>query len=134
MSAYSVTLVPNMPVLHIKINDDYSVGDDMVPSFTAAKELLDTLDEPVYYLNEIGDIGVSFSDLVQLMGNATKGQLDILKHPMIKEIIVVSQHTLLQLGGRALAQKQYGRLTANIFGSVEEAWKYINQEIEKTTR
>jgi hypothetical protein len=72
-------------------------------------------------------VRVNFGDMVSQMGSFTKGSTAFLKHPNIRELVIITSSDILTLGAKALGQAQYGRLPVSVFGSPEEAFDYMRE-------
>jgi len=124
-------LLPNEPIVVATMHEDFNFARDTPAAAQALSEILDSFHEPVYYVNDSRALKPDFSSLVTALAQVTRGDLAVFKHPNIREILVVTDSSLLALAAKALQQAQYGGMSASVYGSVDEALDYARGQINQ---
>jgi hypothetical protein len=79
-------------------------------------------------LDDMLQMKLSFSDLVAGLGLATRGDTDIVHHPNLRGIVIVTTSDVIKFGTTALKQAQYGGKQVSVYTSMDEALAAIRME------
>lgn len=117
---FSFEMLPDEPILIGTIHDSFSLGHDFDSFFSELVSILDSVDQPVYYINDIRKLKVNvFQDFVLA---ANKGSRDRKgSHPNVIITIVVSTDSLVRLGVKGLSSDIFGNLPILISDTPDEA-------------
>ena len=127
--SYKIEEIPGEPIILASFAADFSLARDATEAVDTLTPILDSQPTPVFYVSDARDIKTDFGDMVGLMGFVTKGNTAFLKHPNIREVVIITSSDLLKLGAKALGQQQYGGVPVSVFGSPEEAFEYMRTQI-----
>ena len=130
--SFSFELLPDEPILIGTIHDSFSLRDDIDSFLSELDSILDSVDQPVYYINDIRKLKVNvFQDFVLA---ANKGARDRKgSHPNVDITIVVSTDSLVRLGARGLQSDVFGNLPILVSDTLEEALAQARSLIEQET-
>jgi len=95
-------------------------------------DMLDQLSAPVFHIADMRPIKLNVDSLMQLAASVAYGEHSVLRHPMIKELILVTDSRLIAMAGDGLSSDIYGNLPVKIFGSLDEALQYARAQIGQT--
>lgn len=127
---YTVERLPDSPIVVVIIGKDYSIGKDFPELAKTVDSKIDRDETGVYAIFNITEMKMSFGDLVIAMSNQSQKAPGALADPRLNTIIVGSGE-LVKLGIQAFQQEQYGSLKFPLFTSVEDALKYVREELKK---
>ena len=106
----------------------------MKDSTAVAVQLLEFLDKTqtkVYYIADMRDIKIKFSDLVMGMSQSFTDPNSPYANPRMSTYIVASD-LLISLGAKAASeQQQYGRPNVKMYKSVDDALAEIRKQMAK---
>src|SRR5438105_631203 len=119
MMTFQINWMPGEKIVLGTMHQDYHVMRDTEAASKRLIELLDTSDEPVPYLLDLSEIKMGFSDMVLAMGMLTGGTLASFMHPMLRQVVIVTQDGMLKFGATALGQAQYGGRKAQVVATVQ---------------
>lgn len=127
----SISQVPDQPILIAKFTPPF---DPMKDSMAVAGQLLEFLDKTtghVYYIADMRDIKIKFSDLVMGMSQAFTDPHSPYANPRVTTYTVAGD-LLISLGVKAASeQQQYGRADVKLYKSVDEALAEIRKHMAK---
>src|SRR5262245_8389043 len=129
MAGFTIELLKDEPILLTTFLEDFSVKDDAPVLISQMKEIFDSATRPVYMLDDLQKIKMSFSDLVAGLALATRGETGVLRHPNVSKMVIVSNNEIIRIGGNALKQAQYGAVKVDVYPTLEEALKSIRAEL-----
>jgi hypothetical protein len=92
--------------------------------------MLDQASEPVPYILDLTELKTSFSDMVFAMGELTH-EGAVWRHPNIKEMVVITQSSMVKIGTDALRQMQYGGVKTFAAASLTEALLHLGVPLIK---
>jgi hypothetical protein len=128
----SLSQVPDQPILIAKFTPPF---DPVKDSSAIAVQLLEFLDKSagtVYYIADMRDIKIKFSDLVMGMAQAFTDPQSPYANPRVRTYTVASD-LLINLGAKAASeQQQYGKANVKMFKSVDEALAEIRKQMAKS--
>lgn len=120
---------PGEPIVIFKPDSSFTISEDLRPAVHQLIDILDSSDEPMVYIADVRALNMSFTDMVNILGFVTKGELGVFQHPRLHEIVVVTSSNIAALGAKALGQQQYGGFHAQVFEDMDAALGYSRQRI-----
>ena len=125
---YSIEEISGEPIITVTSFESFDLATDTARSIEDLIKVLDAQPIPVFYISDVRELRVDFSDMVGLLGGVTKGNRALFKHHNLREIIIVTDSKLVNLGAKSLGQKQYGNLPVSVFETPEEAFAYAREQ------
>lgn len=127
---YKLYTHDQLPAIFCELGADFSLRDDMENVLGSLQDLLDKADQPLYYINDLTGARLSFGDIVLGMGMAASAG-GVLRHPNLREMIIISASDVIKLGVKALGQAQYGGINARIATDMDQAVAFVQGEGSK---
>jgi hypothetical protein len=133
--SYKIEKMADEPVVICTLEKGFNLGRDTAPYAKELQALLDSQPEQVYLITDARQLEVSFGDLIQGLTVVARGDLAVVRHPKIINLITVGRSALLDLGSNALKQAQYGSLNipVQVYTRMEDAWSFIQKDKERRT-
>jgi hypothetical protein len=131
--SFRVELLAGEPILLVTVPEDFDVKTDLPLAIEKIREILDGVEEPVYHTHDVHSFQMSFDDMMAAMRLLTQGEMAILSHPNIREILVAAGDTMTRMAAKALALVPYGGLPVEVFGTPDEALAYAREQIAGQT-
>jgi hypothetical protein len=125
MATYQIDWMHEKKVIQAKLEPDFDVRKDIDEFSTKLNGMLDQAETPVSFLFDMTDFNMTFPDMVSAMADLTRGDVAAFRHPKLKELLIVSEQSLMQIGADALQRTQYGKLRSWYFNNMEEAREYL---------
>ena len=125
MGHFTVEVLPNEPVVLITLHADFVIEADQDQAIAAVRAVLDTLDEPVFYLNDIQALApAELDDVLTAAALVTQGDETIYRHPKIRANILISPNRLVKFAAQGLDAEPFGFVTLLVFDTLDEALAY----------
>jgi hypothetical protein len=119
---------PDEPILVFTAHDDYIVVRDIPDTEQHAQAHLDALEAPVFYINDFTRVRYNMDDVLAV-GGVTRSQETTLRHPNVREVILVvrmDRMTMAVIAG--LSNKAFGSFVPKVFGTMAEALDYAREQ------
>jgi hypothetical protein len=127
--SFRVERLAGEPILLVTVPEDFDVKNDLPAAIKQIREILDGSEEPVYHTHDVHPFQMSFDDMMAAMRLLTQGEMAILRHPNIREVLVAADDTMIRAAAKALALVPYGGLPVRVFETLDEALAYAREQI-----
>jgi len=120
----------DIPAIIAHFREPFTPNEDIITSIKQTAQILDTTEHKIFYrIDDLSNLNISFSDMVQGMAQSTQkntpgSSLD----PRLRVILVGSDDFILQIQNFA-KQEQYGGMNLSVFATIAEAKKYIRTQL-----
>ncbi len=125
MSSYTLEQLPGEPIIVLTMYESFSPADDLPEILDRLKEMLDSAEEPICFINETLRLKVSLSDLISTASLVARGEGAVYHHPNMKEVLVVTDKKIISLGAEGLRSDIFGNVPISVFETMEEALDYV---------
>jgi hypothetical protein len=129
--SFKVEKLADEPIMITTFEGAFDVRRDGAEIVRQMRSFLDAATVPLYMVDNMIDIKLSFSDLVGALAMATRGETDIVNHPKLRRIVIVTSSDIVKFGTTALKQAQYGGKEVAIYTSMEDALAAIRMELSR---
>lgn len=124
---FTIEKLPDAPVIIQTIRSDSTVAE--VPdSMSTMRDLLEAQSEPIFVIYDVTHMSFSLDDLMHGASDASRTEKPLLKHPLIRETLVVSSSDLIKLAARGMNSPIFGNIALRVFDTMEEALAYCRQQ------
>ena len=130
--SYKLEQHGNQRIIVGVVGADFDLRVDTEPYLHEIQVMLDRMDGPTVYISDLRGFELNFGDLTALMSVVTRGDTAVLKHPNLRNIILVASSNMIKLGVSALGQTQYGGLHASVVPTLEEALAAAEEDLTPT--
>ena len=127
--SFSLERRGNQRIIVGVVGQDFDLRTEAEPYLHQVRDMLDQMDGPTVYISDLREMELNLGDLTVLMSTVTRGDMAVLKHPNLRDIILVASNNMIKLGVNALGQSQYGRLHASVAESVEAALEQAENDL-----
>ena len=128
---YRLDRLPGEPIILGIFGNEYDIRRD-TPLFNhQMADLLAKSDRPTYFICDMINMKLTFSDMVAGLAMVTRGEMAVMRHPRLARIMVVSGSELVRMGARAMTQAQYGTLKVMMCDSIYDAQEAIHADIAR---
>ena len=126
---YLLEQLPNEPIIIGTFYSSFNIKDDVITFIDDVRQLFDNADQNFYYVNDTRDLKINvFQDMVVAVNVATHGVTDVLRHPGLKEYLIVATDTLIKLSARGLQSNAFGNINVRVFKTPEDALEYARSQ------
>ena len=125
MASYSVTKLDHEPILIIMLLEEWNLREHMTSFLAEWKQALEKAGEPVYCVIDIRTPPLpGLEDIIWGANQGARGANAVVKHPLIREIVVISNSAVLNLAARGLRSDAFGNARISTFSTLEEGLAY----------
>ncbi len=124
----AVEQIPNQPIIVVTVTEPFDPLKEMPVSNRQFSEIAATIQGTLYRIVEITRLKIGFNDLVNVLAVDTRSGPGA--DPRVRTVIVGSGE-MVELGVKAMKQRQYGAKETPMFASLDEALTYVNAELAK---
>src|SRR5690242_2287456 len=126
---YTLQRLDDLPALLLTFHQEFEFQRDARRIVEELTALLEESPGPVVDITDARDMALNFTGLVMGLQLVTRGVFShdrpLLKHPNLREIVVVATHKLTETAAQALQQVHYGGNQVRIFRDLDEALAYV---------
>jgi hypothetical protein len=131
-TGYTLQRLDDLPALLLTFHREFEFQRDARRIVDELTALLEASPGPVFDITDAREMDLNFTDLVMGLQLVTRGVFSndrpLLKHPNLREIVVVAAHRLTEAAGQALQQVHYGGHQVRIFRTLDEALAYVREK------
>jgi hypothetical protein len=99
---------------------------------THVVSVFNTLSEPAFLIVDMRHIRLSLDDVTKKANQAARERPDVLNHPNMRELLVVSQDNLIKLAIQGMSSPIFGNLRFKAFDTPEMALDYCREQIAES--
>jgi hypothetical protein len=122
----TVERIPGEPILVATLSGDVT-ADHVRSMFERSAKLAEQIEGRVYRITDLSAIKTKFSDLVEALAQASKGQPGSSSDPRFCAVIV-GDNQWSRMYSEGLKQEQYGKYNIPLVSSLEDAMDYIREQ------
>lgn len=124
----SLKRIPGEPIIVEKMSADYHLSAEAPHAAPKVLKFLDRLPEPVFLIVDISDVQeISVEDLLIGTELAAASENAIYRHHNIREVLYVSNNTMIKLAAAGLGSNQFGNIKVTVFDTFESALQYARE-------
>ena len=125
--AYSIEKLPGEPIIIARIGADFDLTSDWAAFNQELNALLNALQEPAFYITDVLRATFGFDDLVAGVNLSARGSKPVLKHPSIRESLVVTNNSFFKMAARGLSSVTFGNIAMKTFDDLGACLRYCRQ-------
>lgn len=103
--------------------------DDFQDNQRQVAELLDSLEEPIYFVFDLSDVKFDLTDVIVGANRGAGNPTGSLRHPKVKEVVAVTKSGLIKLAARGLKSAVFGEVPVSVFETRDQALAYTRDQI-----
>jgi hypothetical protein len=119
----TIKKLPGEPIVVVTLAENYDFNTELEPGTREAFAVLDTLDEPVFWIVHIL-CPMDLNDLLVGASLSTRGAGALWTDPRIKKVLLVTQLDLLHAAAPGLKTEAFGHFDLQIFSELDAAIDY----------
>ena len=132
MGSFEVETLRGEPIVIARFGADYNMRADFSKSREVIGKAFEEQSRPFYYILNISASKFDFSQMVARLAALTDAKTGPYRHPLLEEVIFVTESDLGEIAADAMQQEQYGALKSNLYKSEEEAIEYVRSLVART--
>jgi hypothetical protein len=131
MEGYTIEKLPCEPIIftRLSVSVSFDDGDPDPEGALQVKELMDSQEEPFYYIFDLGEVKFDLTNLILAANRGAGSEGMTLRHPMIREVLVVTQSKLINLAAKGLNSEAFGNVPTSVFDTINDALDYARAQI-----
>lgn len=132
--SYKIEKLPNQPVILTTIFSDGQWISDLARSDIEAKRLLEKSREPLFVIVDMSSLVFSLEEVIMGASRGARNQRVIGHRANLREMLIVSNSSLVKFASKGLDTPVFGYLNAGIFASVDDALAHVHSQVAVKTR
>jgi hypothetical protein len=121
---YQYEIVSDKPAVILTLEKDFNFKTDLEIATPEALDILNQCAEPVFWVVHVL-APMDVEDLLLSTAEVSRGPNAVWRHPMIKEVLLISPQAIVQASAPALSSDMFGNLNVRLFESLDDALAYI---------
>ena len=93
---FQIKKLDHKPVVVFEPFEQFKLKDALPVMIDEVSAFLDDLDEPVFYIPDMRGAKIALNDIFWGIGRVTFGDKAFLRHPNIREILLIAQNSLIK--------------------------------------
>lgn len=123
--SYKITVYQDLPVLLLEFDDTSFEELPMEAALDEVYNALETAQTPLYHIVDTRNLRMTFNDIINSIQIGIKGGKATLKHPNLRQLIVISQSKAIAMATKGLNNVTFGNINTLVFESLEDALSYV---------
>lgn len=124
MMTFTLQLLPDVPAILLTLKYDYVLTRDFPKSYAQVSQMLEEVDQPVYYITDFTQATIDLDLVIQGAEKTSLDQGGTFHHPKVKEVLFVSTDEVIHLAAKGLQSDTYGHVRIKAFRTLDEALAY----------
>jgi hypothetical protein len=124
---YTIEKLPDEPIIIQTIRSDSS-ATEVPDSMSTMRELLESADTALFVIYDVSHASFGVQDILSGSNEASRSERPLLKHPNIRETLVVSTSDLVKMAARGMNSPIFGNIALKVFDTLEEALTYCRHQ------
>jgi hypothetical protein len=121
---YQYEIVSDKPAVILTLEKDFNFKTDLEIATPEALDILNQCAEPVFWVVHVL-APMDVEDLLLSTAEVSRGPNAVWRHPMIREVLLISPQAIVQASAPALSSDMFGNLNVRLFESLDDALAYI---------
>lgn len=126
--SFTTHKLPGEPIIVHTMDADYSVARDFTAGVDSIIAVLDAQSEPTYLVVDMDDAHFGLDDVMSGASQAARQEGALLRHPRLRETLLITQSDLFRLAARGLDSDVFGHVRVKLFATVDEALAYCRRD------
>lgn len=125
--SYEYKTLPAESTIVLTLHEDFNFKRDLATTTPEAIAMLNGLTRPVFWVVHIrGKLDIE--DLLLATKDVSQGPDAVWRHPMIREVVVVSSDLLVQAAAPGFDTDAFGNLKIQVFADLDQALAYVRSQ------
>jgi hypothetical protein len=124
---FQIVKLPDHPVIVFQPTDRFKLKEALPVMINQVTTVLDALTERVFYIADMRQARINLDDLLLSMTTVIFGDKPFLRHPNIREVLLVTTNPLIRKVAGGLASGMYGDVALQVMFNYEDALAYAIQ-------
>ncbi|GAB4554793.1 MAG: hypothetical protein OHK0023_25350 [Anaerolineae bacterium] len=126
---YRVEQLADEPIVIDWIGAAYAMAEHSEPNSDAIRAILEAAEQPLFFIFELSEANFSLDDIMAGASRGAHSTQGLLRHPKMRQMVVVTQSRLLKLAAIGMKSVTFGRLNVKVCSSLDEALTYCRAEV-----
>lgn len=132
--SFNIRKLYEEPIILGTALQSFDLTIDVYPCLYAVCTQLEAVEEPVYLIGDVRNLKPSFGDILNGFAMASQGNVAILQHPNLLELVIVSPSNLLNSSLHNVQIAHYGLAKVSVQSTLEASLTYVRAQIAKSQK
>lgn len=124
---FQITKLRDHPIIVFQPTERFKLKEALPVMIDHVTTVLDAQSTPVFYIADMRYARINLDDLLLSMTKVVFGDKPFLRHPNIREVLLVTTNPLIRKVAGGLASGMYGSVSLQVMFSYEAALDYAIQ-------
>jgi hypothetical protein len=111
--------------------ESFDLTIDVYPCLYAMCTQLEAVEEPIYLVGDVHSLKPSFGDILNGFALASQGNVAILQHPNLLELVIISPSDFLNTSLHKIQGIHTGLAKTSVYPTLETGLAYVRSQIAK---
>jgi hypothetical protein len=111
--------------------ESFDLTIDIYPCLYAVCTQLEAVEEPVYLIGDVRNLKPSFGDILNGFAMASQGNVAILQHPNLLELVIISESDFVKTSLHKVGNAHHSPVKITAHSTLETALAYVRSQVEQ---
>lgn len=126
---FTARMLTDAPALLLTLSSEYNLFEDFPKSYAAVCDLLNSAEQPVYYILDATEVPFDMTTIIQGAASTSRDSQGTFHHPNVKGVLIVSPHEAIHFAAQGLREDVYGQVSAQTFYTLDDALAYAHTQV-----
>ena len=122
--SFTVQMLADAPAVLLTLSAEYNLFTDFPKSYKTVSEMLNGLDEPVYYVMDVRAVAFDMNVIMQAASSTSRTDQGTFHHPNVKSVLLVSSDEVIHAAAEGLRTDIFGNVRVQTFYNLHDALTY----------
>lgn len=122
------------PIVLDEIGADYAMSEHSEQNSAEILAILEAAEQPLFFIFELSQANFSLDDIMSGASRGARSTQGLLRHPNMRQMVVVTQSRLLKLAAVGMKSATFGRLNVKVCSTLDEALAYCRVEVSTVAK
>lgn len=126
---YRIEKLPSEPIVVTHLGADYSMASHTEEINSRIMKFMDASAEGLFLIFDATEASFSFDEVITSASQGTRSTTPILRHPNMRQLVVISHSSLVRLAAKGLNSPIFGRVNVKVCDTLDEALAHCRTEL-----
>ncbi len=126
---YRIEKLLDEPIVVTQLGADYLMASHTEEINPRLVELMDDSSEELFLIFDVTEASFSLDDVIAGASQATRSATPLLRHPKMRQMVVISRSSMVRLAAKGLNSPIFGKINVKVCDTLDEALAHCRSEL-----
>lgn len=126
---YRIEKLQGEPIVVTRLGADYSMATHTEEINPRIMQLMDDSPEGLFLIFDVTEASFSLDDVIAGASQSTRSTKPLLRHPNMRQMVVISRSSLVRLAAKGLSAPIFGKVNVKVCDTLDEALAHCRAEL-----